>query len=243
MIHQISKSTNQQITKFIMLLELSHITRSFKNGSSGLKRIVLDDISLSIETGDSVAIVGPSGSGKSTLLNIMGTLDSPDSGVVKFKGAGISNLKERELAKIRNTHIGFVFQLHYLLPQLNLLENILVPVIPSNSRTKYKAAEKRALEFLKLVGLQDRIKQYPGQMSVGECQRAAVVRALIGEPELILADEPTGSLDHKSALQMGDLLKEINNKFSVALVVVTHSMELAQRMNTMYHLEDGKLII
>jgi len=226
-----------------MLLELSHIIRSFKNGSSGLKRIVLDDISLSIETGDSVAIVGPSGSGKSTLLNIMGTLDSPDSGVVKFKGAGISNLKERELAKIRNTHIGFVFQLHYLLPQLNLLENILVPVIPSNSRTKYKAAEKRALEFLKLVGLQDRIKQYPGQMSVGECQRAAVVRALIGEPELILADEPTGSLDHKSALQMGDLLKEINNKFSVALVVVTHSMELAQRMNTMYHLEDGKLII
>ena len=226
-----------------MLLELSHITRSFENGSSGLKRVVLDDISLSVESGDSVAIVGPSGSGKSTLLNIMGTLDTPDSGMVKFRGAGISHLKEHELAHIRNTHIGFVFQLHYLLPQLNLLENILVPVIPLNSTTKYKAAEKRALEFLELVGLQDRIKQFPGRMSVGECQRAAVVRALIGEPELVLADEPTGSLDHKSALQMGDLLKELNRKFSVAMVVVTHSMELAQRMHTIYHLEDGKLTI
>lgn len=226
-----------------MLLELSHITRSFDNGILGLKRNVLDDISLSIAPGDSLAVIGPSGSGKSTLLNIMGTLDLPNSGVVRFRGSEIGNLKESELARIRNKHIGFVFQLHYLLPQLNLLENILIPLIPSNDRTKYKAAEKRAFKLLEMVGLQDRIKQHPGQLSVGECQRAAVVRALIGEPELVLADEPTGSLDHRSALQMGDLLKELNEKFSVAMVVVTHSMELAQRMNTIYHLEDGKLII
>jgi lipoprotein-releasing system ATP-binding protein len=226
-----------------MLLELSHITRYFENGSSDARRNVLDDLSLSVAPGDSIAITGPSGSGKSTLLSIMGTLDRPDSGLVKFRGAEISGLKEPELAGIRNRHIGFVFQLHYLLPQLNLLENILVPVIPVKDSKKYKSAAKRALELLEMVGLKDRIKQRPGQMSVGECQRAAVVRALVNNPELVLADEPTGSLDHKSALQMGDLLKEINQKFSVALVVVTHSTELAQRMNTVYLLDNGKLII
>jgi lipoprotein-releasing system ATP-binding protein len=226
-----------------MLLELSHISRYYENGIAGSKRIVLDDLSVSIEPGDSLAIIGPSGSGKSTLLNIMGTLDIPDAGTVKFKGAAISGLGEPELAEIRNRHIGFVFQLHYLLPQLNLLENILVPVIPAHSIDKYKTAEKRALDLLAVVGLQDRIKQYPGQMSVGECQRAAVVRALIREPELVLADEPTGSLDHHSALQMGDLLRDLSRKFSVAVVVVTHSMELAKRMNAQYRLQDGKLMV
>ena len=226
-----------------MLLELSHITRYYKDGDAEKRRNVLDDISLSIDAGDSIAITGPSGSGKSTLLHIMGTLDRPDSGTVKFRGVEISSFKEPELADIRNRHLGFVFQMHYLLPQLNLLENILVPVLPAKDRIVYESAEKRALELLDLVGLKDRIRQRPGQMSVGECQRAALVRALIRGPELILADEPTGSLDHKSALVLGDLLKELNKKFSVAMVVVTHSMELARHMNTIYQLENGKLVI
>lgn len=226
-----------------MLLELSHITRSYKDGDSQNTRKVLDNISLSVDSGASVAITGPSGSGKSTLLHIMGTLDRPDSGTVRFRGTDISMLTEPELAVIRNRHLGFVFQLHYLLPQLNLLENILIPVLPLKDRIKYGAAEKRALDLLELVGLKDRIRQRPGQMSVGECQRAALVRALITGPELILADEPTGSLDHKTAIIMGDLLKELNQKFTVAMVVVTHSMELARHMDTIYQLDDGKLVI
>jgi len=226
-----------------MLLELSHITRYYKDGDTEKSRYVLDDISLSVDAGDSIAITGPSGSGKSTLLHIMGTLDRPDSGTVKFRGTEISTLKEPELAGIRNRHLGFVFQMHYLLPQLNLLENILVPVLPAKDRIVYESTEKRALELLEMVGLKDRIRQRPGQMSVGECQRAAIVRALITGPELILADEPTGSLDHKSALITGDLLKELNQNFAVAMVIVTHSMELAKHMNTIYHLDNGKLVI
>jgi len=172
----------------------------------------------------------------------MGTLDKPDSGTVKFNGIEIGSLKEPELARIRNRNMGFVFQLHYLLPQLTLLENILVPVLPAKNSAIYKTAGKRALDLLEMVGLKDRTRQRPGQMSVGECQRAAVVRALIREPELILADEPTGSLDHLSAMQMGNLLKELNSKFSLAMVVVTHSMELAQNMDKIYRLDNGKLI-
>jgi len=225
-----------------MLLELSNITRYFGNGDPGNRRYVLDDISLSLGTGDSIAITGPSGSGKSTLLHIMGTLDKPDSGTVKFNGTEIGSLKEPELARIRNRNLGFVFQLHYLLPQLTLLENVLVPVLPEKNSAIYKTAGKRALDLLEMVGLKDRIRQRPGQMSVGECQRAAVVRALIREPELILADEPTGSLDHLSAMQMGNLLKELNSKFSIAMVVVTHSMELAQNMDRIYRIDNGKLI-
>jgi len=225
-----------------MLLELSKITRYFGNGDPGNRRYVLDDISLAVGTGDSIAITGPSGSGKSTLLHIMGTLDKPDSGTVKFNGIEIGSLKEPELARIRNRNMGFVFQLHYLLPQLTLLENILVPVLPAKNSAIYKTAGKRALDLLEMVGLKDRTRQRPGQMSVGECQRAAVVRALIREPELILADEPTGSLDHLSAMQMGNLLKELNSKFSLAMVVVTHSMELAQNMDKIYRLDNGKLI-
>ena len=226
-----------------MILELSHITRYFDNGNQDQRRTVLDDISLSVESGDSLAIVGPSGSGKSTLLNIMGTLDMPSSGRLRIMGIDTNSLKEPELAGIRNKHIGFIFQLHYLLPQLNLLENVLVPVIPLKDKARYKASEDRAMHLLESVGLGDKIKRLPGQLSVGECQRVAVVRALINDPELLLADEPTGSLDQKSAMQLGDLLKDLNTKFSVSIVVVTHSMELALRMNSMYRLDNGKLVI
>lgn len=225
-----------------MLLELKNISKSYENGGASNQRMVLDKISLTINSGDALAIIGPSGSGKSTLLNIMGTLDKPSSGTVTFKDAEIDSLTEQSLAQLRNKHIGFVFQKHYLLPQLNLLENVLVPVIPLKDKTRLGTAHARALDLLGRVGLGDKLHQLPGQLSVGECQRAAVVRALINQPELILADEPTGSLDHDSAAQLGDLLTALRKDFNVAMVVVTHSLEFARRMDTVYELIHGKLM-
>ena len=225
-----------------MRIELDGITKYYKTPGTDIKRDVLDGISLTINSGDSIAIVGPSGSGKSTLLNIIGTLDEPSSGTVKFNGDEINHLEEKKLAGIRNNNIGFVFQQHHLLPQLNLIENVLLPVIPQKDKIKKDGARERAMEFLESVGLSDKIHQRPGQMSVGECQRAAVVRALINEPGIILADEPTGSLDSDSAEIMGDLLSNINDKRGVALVVVTHSMPLAKKMKVIYKLDQGKLM-
>jgi len=225
-----------------MILELSHITRFYQTAGPETRRTVLDDVSLSIHEGDSIAITGPSGSGKSTLLNIMGTLDRPDSGSVKFQGEEINSLTEARLALIRNRKIGFVFQLHYLLPQLSLLENVLLPLLAHNDKSAIKQAEERALQFFKIVGLTDKFKNYPSQLSVGECQRAAVVRALINEPQIILADEPTGSLDHNSAKILGELLSEINKKYSIAIVLVTHSDEIAKLASVQYQIANGKLI-
>jgi ABC-type lipoprotein export system ATPase subunit len=222
------------------MLELLNISKSY--GNEHTIRDVLKDISLTVERGDTIAIIGPSGSGKSTLLNIMGTLDTPASGVVKFNGLEIHLLGEPALADIRNRHIGFMFQLHHLLPQLSLLENVLLPVLPQKDKALHKKALARAMDLLQLVGLSDKLSQFPGQMSVGECQRTAVVRALINEPELILADEPTGSLDQESAEQLGNLLLDLNKKLAVAIVVVTHSFNLAKRMTTTYKLSEGKLL-
>lgn len=225
-----------------MFVELQDISKYYGNKGNNSRREVLNNISLSVHPGDSIAIIGPSGSGKSTLLNIIGTLDTPTSGIVCFNDKEVNTLSEPALAKIRNQHIGFVFQMHYLLPQLSLIENVLIPAIPQKDKAKRKTAGARAMDLLNQVGLADKIHQLPGQMSVGECQRAAVVRALINEPELILADEPTGSLDHDSAEQLGDLLVEIKKNFSVAIIVVTHSSELAGRMNKTYRLISGKLV-
>jgi len=224
-----------------MLIELSNISKSFVNPSTNAHRDVLIDVNLKINLGDSLAIVGPSGSGKSSLLNIIGTLDSPTFGKIFFKGNEINSFDEKKLASIRNKNIGFVFQLHHLLPQLNLMENILLPTIPFGDKKSRIEASKRAMDLLNIVGLADRVHQRPGQLSGGECQRAAVVRALINQPELILADEPTGSLDQDSANQVGDLLVKINKDFNVALVVVTHSLTLAEKMKTIYRLSHGKL--
>ena len=223
-----------------MQLELKDISKTYENGSL---RQVLDDISLTISTGETLAIIGPSGSGKSTLLNIMGTLDQPSYGSVLFNGTEIGSFDEPSLASLRNKHIGFVFQKHYLLPQLNVLENVLVPVIPQKDKARYAAAQIRAKELLDKVGLADKLQRLPGQLSVGECQRAAVVRALINQPELILADEPTGSLDNDSAAHLGDLLASLKKDFTVAMVVVTHSPDFAQRMDKVYRLVNGRLLL
>ena len=223
-----------------MKIELSNISKKYQTPGVAAVREVLKNITMTVDPGDSVAIVGPSGSGKSTLLNIMGTLDLPDSGVVNIDGKNTREMTGHELASFRNTKLGFVFQLHYLLPQLSLLENVLVPVIAQSKPMRQKAVI-RAKELLENVGLADRASQKPGQMSVGECQRGALVRALINNPELILADEPTGSLDAESAEMLGDLLVKINREKNISLVVVTHSEKLATRMNQVYHLTGGQL--
>jgi len=224
-----------------MIVQLDKICKYYEIPERTNKRIVLKDVSLSINSGESIAIVGPSGSGKSTLLNIIGTLDKPSSGNVKFKGEIISSFNENKLANIRNQNIGFVFQMHHLLPQLNLLENILIPVLAEKNNNSANNAKKLAMELLNSVGLSDNIYQRPGQLSGGECQRAAVVRALINNPDLILADEPTGSLDQESAEQLSELLNKINKEHNTAMIVVTHSINLTKKMNKVYNLINGNL--
>jgi len=224
-----------------MLVTLKNISKHYQNPGSGLWQEVLTDISLEINPGDALAVAGPSGSGKSTLLNIIGTLDQPSSGQVSFDGTDISSLTENQLATFRNQRIGFVFQQHYLLPQLSLLENVLLPVIPVKDKTRRNEATVRATQLLSEVGLADKMHHLPGQLSGGECQRGAVVRAMINEPGLILADEPTGSLDQDSAAQIGELLSEINRKNKVTIIVVTHSEKLASKMNRVFGILNGRL--
>lgn len=224
-----------------MIIQLQNISKRYQIPGSGDQRIVLDDISLNIQKGQMVGIVGPSGSGKSTLLNITGTLDKPDAGTVIIADANTAELNDKQLSMLRNRHIGFVFQLHHLLPQLTLLENVLLPTIPLHDKSLKESAPDRAMELLKIVGLEDKIKQKPGQLSVGECQRTAIVRALINEPEILLADEPTGSLDQKSAQELAELLQRINREKGISMIVVTHAERLASQMQKVYTLEDGKL--
>ena len=200
---------------------------------------VLRGISLTVQRGDSLAIVGPSGSGKSTLLNILGSLDSPTRGSIRLDGEELAHLPEQRLAAIRSQKIGFIFQSHHLLPQCSVLENILVPTLAATGRAPASALE-RAKQLLERVGLEHRVDHRPAQLSGGECQRVAVVRALINRPSLILADEPTGALDHSTAESLADLLVELNRDEHVTLIVVTHSEELAAKMGTTHQLQDGQ---
>ena len=226
------------------LLKLESVTKRYDSPDRSGFLTVLDGVSLEVARGESLAIVGPSGSGKSTLLQIMGTLDHPTSGTVLLDGQNLSGLGETQLAAVRNRQIGFVFQSHYLLPQCTVLENVLVPTLAAAARAtgpKAESAEDRAKRLLKRVGLAERIGHRPGELSGGERQRVAVVRALINQPQLLLADEPTGSLDHASAQQLGQLLVELNREEGVTLIVVTHAGELAGRMGRVLELRDGRL--
>lgn len=226
-----------------MLAELQHITKHYEQPGSLIRNQVLYDISLQIEDNERIAIVGPSGSGKSTLLNILGTLDSASSGKVILNNELIEQVSEIRLSEIRNTFIGFVFQMHHLLPQLTLLENVLLPLLPQKDKNILKSAHERALHLIDRVGLSEHRQKYPAQLSVGECQRTAVIRALVTQPRLLLADEPTGSLDAANANQLATLLTELNREQKVALVLVTHSMELASKMDRIYQLREGRLVI
>jgi ABC-type lipoprotein export system ATPase subunit len=218
-----------------MILELNKVTKSFG------ERNILKNVSLRVNKAETIAITGPSGSGKTTLLNIIGALDKPDSGTIKLNGQSIHNFSNNELAYIRSTQIGFVFQLHYLLPQCTLLENVLIPTLALKDKGKKKEASELALNLLERVGLVNQREQRPGELSGGECQRAAFIRALINKPSIILADEPTGSLDQENATKLGQLLINLNNEMNTTLIVVTHSMELAKKMGVIYYLQNGEL--
>ncbi len=244
------------------LLKLSNVTKRYDSPERSGSLTVLNDVSFDLARGQSLAIVGPSGSGKSTLLHIIGTLDRPSRGVVALDGQDLNQLDELHLASVRNRQLGFVFQAHYLLPQCSVLENVLVPTLaalslplshrmgegkgegrltPPDRPSEPESAESRATRLLQRVGLADRFSHRPGQLSGGERQRVAVVRALINQPQILLADEPTGSLDHASAQQLGELLVELNREEGVTLLVVTHARELAKRMGLVMELKDGRL--
>ncbi len=228
------------------MLRLTNVTKDYESPDHAAPIKVLDCVSLEVGAAESVAIVGPSGSGKSTLLQIIGTLDRPTSGEVALSGQDLNRLDDNQLAVVRNRQIGFVFQFHYLLPQCSVLENVLVPTLASDAPAKSTASESasaRATRLLTRVGLGHRLSHRPGQLSGGERQRVAVVRALINRPQLVLADEPTGSLDHASAQQLAQLLTELNREENAALIVVTHALDLARRMEKVFELKDGRLTV
>lgn len=202
---------------------------------------VLRDLNLELQAGESVAVVGPSGCGKSTLLNLMGTLDRPTRGRVLLEGENLTELDSVRLAEVRNRRLGFVFQSHHLLPQCSVVENVLVPTLAARDASVREGAAERAERLLNKVGLGQRLGHRPGQLSGGERQRVAVVRALINGPRLLLADEPTGALDRVSAEGLGELLVRLNEEEGVALVVVTHALDLARRMQRTLELRDGRL--
>ena len=222
--------------------EIIDVTKEYSTPGRNNVTPVLDHISLSIAQGETVAITGPSGSGKSTLLNILGTLDKPTSGKVVLGGEAVETMDENQLSTLRNRFTGFVFQLHLLLPQLTVLENVLLPVMPVRDKHFREEARERAVGLLQRVGLGGLMHQYPARMSVGECQRTAVVRALINRPKLLLADEPTGSLDARNAAILAELLADLRESDDFSLVLVTHDLEVAGRMKKHYKLLNGKII-
>ena len=222
-------------------LKLIDITKRYAPAEDQATADVLRGVSMVVGAGESVAIMGPSGSGKSTLLNIMGTLDRPTDGQVLLGETNLAELSDRQLAVVRNRQIGIVFQDHHLLPQCTALENVLVPTIVHSDQAQRRDAEARARRLFDRVGLSDRLHHRPGQLSGGEQQRTAVVRALVNAPRLMLADEPTGCLDQASARSLAVLLVELNREERVTLIVVTHAPDLACRMQRQFELRDGVL--
>jgi len=219
------------------VVTLCGVVRRFQSGDTSPVE-VLRGVNLEVVSGESLAIVGPSGSGKTTLLQLIGALDAPDSGTVCFEGRDLSGLSEADRGALRSRRIGFVFQLHHLLPQLTVLENVLVPAWATGDAP---ARRDRAIDLLDRVGLRNRRDHRPAQLSGGERQRAALVRALILKPALLLADEPTGSLDHAGSSSLTDLLLELNRTEGVTLIAVTHSRDFAARMSRRLQLQDGVL--
>jgi lipoprotein-releasing system ATP-binding protein len=220
-----------------MSLEVQHLCKDYPTRSGPLP--VLRDLSLKLEKGEALAVMGPSGSGKSTLLHILGTLDPPSSGTVHLNAKDPFTLSEPELADFRNRCIGFVFQDHHLLPQCSVLENVLIPTLVSNDNGSEMESWARTL--LERVGLSNRLDHRPAELSGGERQRVALARALIHRPSLLLADEPTGNLDRKSAEAVGQLLLDLHQQEQTILVVVTHSPELAKMFAKKREMIDGRL--
>ncbi len=214
------------------LIKLTNVLKQYDNG----RVTALDNLNLSIEKGSFVSIIGPSGSGKSTLLNMLGALDSPDSGEIIIDGIDIG--AEKDLSNFRRDEIGFVFQLHNLLPNLSVLENVEIPLIG----TKLPEKEKRALKYIEAVGLIDKKDSKPNKLSGGQRQRVAIARALVNNPSIILADEPTGSLDSKTGELILDVLIKLHEKYNVTLIIVTHDMDVANLAERRIKIKDGQII-
>lgn len=225
------------MTNSTTVIQCDHLAKRFSDG--GLDTNVLSDINLSVNKGDRLAIVGSSGSGKSTLLHLLGGLDEPSSGIVKIHGQDIGNLSVNALSKLRNQSLGFVYQFHHLLPEFTALENVAIPLVIGGISPQQ--AQQQAEELLIKVGLSHRLIHKPSELSGGERQRAALARALITKPDCLLADEPTGNLDHKTAQTVFDLILELNESLGTALVIVTHDTGLASQMDKVLTLTDGKL--
>jgi lipoprotein-releasing system ATP-binding protein len=223
-----------------VLLNVTDLTKSYPTPRGPLP--ILNGISLQLDRGSAIAIMGPSGSGKSTLLYILGALDAPSSGTVTLDGQDPFTLNERAQAAFRNERIGFVFQDHSLLPQCSVLENVLAPTLVAPADGKGRDADARARDLLVQVGLGDRLDHRPGELSGGEKQRAAVARALVRDPLLLLCDEPTGNLDRSSADMVAALLLDLHAKRNTILIVVTHSAALAERFPVRYEMNGGRLV-
>lgn len=220
-----------------LIISSDNLKKRFNEGKLDVE--VLKGISLSLKAGEKIAIVGSSGSGKSTLLHILGGLDLPSSGIVKVMGKDISSLSDKDRGILRNQSLGFIYQFHHLLPEFTALENVAMPLLIRGLLVK--EASDKAEEILEKVGLSDRLKHKPAQLSGGERQRAAIARALVTNPNAVLADEPTGNLDHKTAVQIFDLMQTLNQEMQTAFIIVTHDMQLAEKMDKIYHLVDGHL--
>ncbi|MDE1249986.1 lipoprotein-releasing ABC transporter ATP-binding protein LolD [Vibrio aestuarianus] len=220
------------------LLQCHNVCKTYQEGE--LQTQVLKGVSFNIQAGELVSIIGTSGSGKSTLLHILGALDDASQGSVSFLGQDLSALSSNKQAKIRNQHLGFVYQFHHLLADFTALENVAMPLLIGGQKTSI--AKQGAKALLEKVGLGHRLSHRPSELSGGERQRVAIARALVNQPDLVLADEPTGNLDHKTALSIYDLMRQMNQEFGTAFLVVTHDSELAKKMDRKMHMQDGLLI-
>lgn len=219
------------------VLEAKGVFRSFQTGSVILD--VLKGVDLEIYQGEIVALIGPSGSGKSTLLHILGAIDRPNKGSVNLDCIEVFSLNDKELAHLRNRTVGFVFQFHHLMPEFSALENVMMPKLIAGEGIKN--IENKAMELLNEVGLKDRRDHKPGELSGGEQQRVAVARALINDPKIVIADEPSGNLDRNTAESLHNLILELNRSRNQTFVLATHNLELAQRANRIFKLKDGQV--
>lgn len=219
------------------ILKATNIEKKYGNDNQGL--VVLSELNISANEGEFTGIFGASGSGKSTLLHILGGLDKPDEGEVMVNDKNIYNIPNDELARFRNKDVGFIFQFYHLLPEFNALENVMLPALIAGENKK--DAQERAIKSLKAVGMGDRAKHFPNELSGGEQQRVAISRALIMGPKIILADEPTGNLDQENGEKVMDMLLEINSKSDITILMVTHNPDLLKKLNKVLKLENGKL--
>jgi ABC-type lipoprotein export system ATPase subunit len=222
-----------------MRIQVRHLHKTYRNALGGTAREVLRGLSLDVAAGETLALMGPSGSGKTTLLNLLGSLDRPDSGTIRVGEESLTDMTASQVLEYRSRRVGFVFQMHHLLPQCSLLENVLLPVLPLKG--EMAAARERARELLHQMGVWEQRHHKPGELSGGECQRAAVARALINQPGLLLADEPTGSLDEENAARLMELLMGAHRDRGITLILATHAESIASRMNRVCLLRQGVL--